>query len=147
MSEVNDKKLAKAFDDSLDVISHRLNSHSDEAMTKGEQEQLQTARLVFTTYPKIVQAQSQRAAVGIKILHAASENDGQYRDLVREHMPRIAPLIIIPHVLDAHGKTLLEVKEDQSKLIATSLAKEKEYKDKIDELEFENMQLKEKAGG
>ena len=144
MTEINDKKLAKVFDDALDVISHRINSHSDDVLTKGEFQQLEAAKMVFINYPKIRAAQSQVAAVGLKILNAAAESPEQYREFVREHGMRIAPLITIPQILKAHDQTLIDGQKEKSQIIATSLAKEKEMKDRIDELEFENMQLKEK---
>lgn len=146
MTEINDKKLAKTFDDSLDVLSHRLNSHSDEPLTKGEHEQLEVAKMVFTGYPKIRSAQAQVAGVGLKILSAAAENPEQYRQFVREHMPKVSPLITIPQILEGRVKSSIDAQRERTELIATSLAKEKEYQDKIDELEFENMQLKDKLG-
>lgn len=144
MTEINDKKLAKAFDDALDIISHRLNSHSDEALTKGEHEQLETAKLIFVGYPKVRSAQAQVAGVGLKILSAAAENPEQYRQFVREHMPKVSPLITIPQVLESQKKDHIDEMKQKENTISGLLAKVKELQDKNDEVSFENIQLREK---
>jgi hypothetical protein len=145
LTEINDKKLAKTFNDALDVLANRLNTHADEPPSKGDSERVEIARTIFVGYPKIKAAQAQVASVGLKILSAAAESPAQYRELVKAHMPQISPLITIPQILDSRTRDIIEVQKEKNDLMAVSLAKEKEMKDRIDELQFENMQLKEKA--
>jgi hypothetical protein len=145
MTEINDKKLVKNFDDSMDVMGHRLNSHSDEPLTKGEREQLEVAKLFFVTYPKIKAAQSQVAGVGLKILDAASENQEQYRQLVREHMPKISNLVSIPQLMEGKNQDIMEVKKEKQDLAVKWQTEKKAMQDTIDDLQFKLMQIEEKA--
>lgn len=144
MVEINDKKLVQVFNDSLDILSHRLSSHSDEILTKGQQQQLEVAKVVFTSYSKIRSTQAQVAGVTLKILSAAAESPDQYRQFVREHMPKVSPLITIPQIMEGRSKSAIDTQKEKTDIVAAGLVKEKELKEKIQTLEFENMQLKEK---
>jgi hypothetical protein len=146
MSDVNETKYTKLFNDAVDYLDKALNEPklSEDILTSREISDRKISMAVIGSFPRYKMAQASAAHVTLAVLEGAAENKEEYRQLIRSHMPRFAPLATIPQLVDASSKKAADLQKRNEELVANHLIELKNAHEEVAELKLENEQLKAK---
>jgi hypothetical protein len=139
--DINENKFTQLFNHAIERLDRIITS---DQINEEDRIKIKACQSIIASYPRYRQAQADIASVTIKVIKESSETEAQYREILKAHMPRIAPLVSLPGVLDQNR---IAVSDLQQKLItqsSTFAAERQELKEKLDNVMFENMQLQEK---
>jgi hypothetical protein len=147
MSDVNETKYVKLFNDAVDYLDKSLNGSnlSEENLTQREGSDRKICMAVIGSFPRYKMAQASMAHVTLSVLEGASENKDEYRELIRAHMPKFAPLSTIPQLLDSTSRKASDLQKKLEENTASHLVEIKNLHEEISELRLENDQLKNKS--
>jgi hypothetical protein len=147
MPDVNESKYTKLFNDAVDYLDKALNEPnlSEDNLTPRESSDRKISMAVIGSFPRYKLAQASAAHVTLAVLEGAAENKEEYRQLIRAHMPRFAPLATIPQLVDAGSKKVADLQKRNDELVANHLIELKSTHEELAELKLENEQLKNKS--
>jgi hypothetical protein len=143
-NEINENKLSKVFNDALDVIDYVLKNKGGDELTPKDIQRIKSAQVVMTSYPRYIHARASTAHVALEILHGAAENEEQYRNFVRQHVPYSGIMKTVPTELLTNRKNLLEVIDEKQTVEERYLAEKNAWNEEKAELLFKVNQLEHK---
>ena len=113
---VNEVKYERVFNQSLDLLSDIFKRKSEQVLSNDELVKFKIATSVLASWPRYRQAITSTAEVALAVLKGASETEAQYREFVREHMPRLSPIKLLPQFLEDNKLTNIELQRQVSSL-------------------------------
>lgn len=134
-TEINEGRYVKNFNDALDVMDKIMRDKSDEPLTPRDMAKLKAAQTIITSYPRMVQARASTVDTALKVFDAAAENKEQYREFVKSHLPRVAPLLAMPEIIN-HRDNPIDSEERYKKLSSDFANERQKWNDEKAELLF-----------
>lgn len=107
--EINENKFSKLFNDAVEALDNLMKDKSNEELNSREVAKYKAASNVISSYPRYRQSQASIANVTLQVLRGAAADDNEYRELIRQHMPRVDFLKTIPEALTSNRHNAMEL--------------------------------------
>jgi hypothetical protein len=133
--EINENKFSKLFNDAVDTLDALMKDKSDEELNNREILKYKSAATIINSYPRYRQSQASIASVTLSVLRGAAVNDDEYRELIRNHMPRVNFLRTIPEALTMNRKNAADLENKIKETTSNAIQVESDLK-------AENIELK-----
>lgn len=106
---INEGKYEKVFNRSLDVLDRILGRQGDEALSGDDTVRVKIATSVLASWPRHRQAMASTAEITLAVLKGAAESEAQYREFVREQMPRVGIMRTMPQMIDGGRQSITDL--------------------------------------